>query len=402
MSQKEGVDALVKEYLLSRGYTKTVAEMDLEASQVVATENPAAAAPAPAPAVGSSAPPSKAIARHMLSNVAEDIYIIGMKDKDTSSYFTGYDNIRSWAVNSIDIVKPQLLSLCFPVFVHCYLGMVRLGFHTEAQEFLNEFKTDYAEYQGEELQRLSSLTLQEQYNSDDFVSNDPFISSVLASKFIVRLSSLAFNLLTLFLVQSDLVLIASIINNKISFKKLDDAQAQASSEIEAHDVLLVELPGYTAGSTPSSTDFVAIPLGVPGTVPKIQRLLGTQTTASTLTTANVSLPNSKEDQLYRDLINKIVRPRSVLSSLAKRSRAVATGGSENLPDSVLDNAEVLGAFSIEAAVEMSELSGTNEAPEADHNGSGRNKSKDRASAGNKLLSRGDPLEPSVIFGGEDH
>ena len=63
----------------------------------------------------------------------------------------------------------------------------------------------------------------------------------------MRLSSLAFNLLTLFLVQSDLVLIASIINNKISFKKLDDAQAQASSEIEAHDVLLVELPGYTAG-----------------------------------------------------------------------------------------------------------------------------------------------------------
>lgn len=53
--------------------------------------------------------------------------------------------------------------------------MVRLGFHAEAQEFLNEFKADYAEYQGEELQRLSSLTLQEQYNSDDFVSNDPFM-----------------------------------------------------------------------------------------------------------------------------------------------------------------------------------------------------------------------------------
>ncbi len=118
MSQKEGVDALVKEYLLSRGYTKTVAEMDLEASQVVATEIPAVIAPTPAPAAGSSAPPSKAIARHMLSNVAEDIYIIGIKDKDTSSYFTGYDSIRSWAVNSIDIVKPQLLSLCFPIFVH--------------------------------------------------------------------------------------------------------------------------------------------------------------------------------------------------------------------------------------------------------------------------------------------
>lgn len=119
MSQKEGVDALVKEYLLSRGYTKTVAEMDLEASQVVATEVTAPAAVAPTTTTsGSSAPAGKAVARHMLSNVAEDIYIIGMKDKDTSCYFTGYDSIRAWAVNSIDIVKPQLLSLCFPIFVH--------------------------------------------------------------------------------------------------------------------------------------------------------------------------------------------------------------------------------------------------------------------------------------------
>ena len=75
-------------------------------------------------------------------------------------------------------------------------------------------------------------------------------SNALASKFIVRLSSLAYNLLTLFLVQSDLVLIASIINNKVSFKKLDDAQAQAPSDLHFQEVLLVELPGYTAGSLP--------------------------------------------------------------------------------------------------------------------------------------------------------
>lgn len=118
MSQKEGVDALVKEYLLSRGYTKTVAEMDLEASQVVATEVTAPAVALTSTTSVSSAPACKAVARHMLSNVAEDIYIIGMKDKDTSCYFTGYDSIRAWAVNSIDIVKPQLLSLCFPIFVH--------------------------------------------------------------------------------------------------------------------------------------------------------------------------------------------------------------------------------------------------------------------------------------------
>ena len=112
MAQKEGVDALVKEYLLSRGYMKTVAELDLEASRTVEETT---AEPGLAPSASSS---SQSVARQLLSNVAEDIYILGMKDRDTSSYFTGYDSIRAWAVNSIDIVKPQLLSLCFPIFVH--------------------------------------------------------------------------------------------------------------------------------------------------------------------------------------------------------------------------------------------------------------------------------------------
>lgn len=77
---------------------------------------------------------------------------------------------------------------------------------------------------------------------------------MLTSKFIVRLSSLAYNLLTLFLVQSDSVLIASIINNKLTFKKLEDASAQGPGQGQ-QEQLLVELPGYTAGTytrTPSS------------------------------------------------------------------------------------------------------------------------------------------------------
>lgn len=75
-------------------------------------------------------------------------------------------------------------------------------------------------------------------------------SAALAAKFVVRLSSLAYNLLSLFLVQSDLVLIASIINNKISFKKLDDARISGSV---TEDMLLVELPDYTAGEKSSTT-----------------------------------------------------------------------------------------------------------------------------------------------------
>lgn len=53
--------------------------------------------------------------------------------------------------------------------------MVRLGFQAEAQTFLNDFKNDYVEYHAEELQHLSSLTSQEQYNSEEFTSKDVFM-----------------------------------------------------------------------------------------------------------------------------------------------------------------------------------------------------------------------------------
>jgi hypothetical protein len=102
MSSKEGVDALVREYLISRGYTKAAAELDMEA------------ATAPAAAGASNA----IVTKQLLSTVAEDLYILGLKDRNTESYFNGYDSLRTWAVNSVDMVKNQLLSVCFPIFVH--------------------------------------------------------------------------------------------------------------------------------------------------------------------------------------------------------------------------------------------------------------------------------------------
>ena len=105
MSNKEGVDALVREYLISRGYTKTAAELEMEAT----THSGATTGPLSN---------SSLVAKQLLSTVAEDLYILGLKDRSTECYFNGYDLVRSWAANSIDIVKTELLALTFPIFVH--------------------------------------------------------------------------------------------------------------------------------------------------------------------------------------------------------------------------------------------------------------------------------------------
>jgi hypothetical protein len=53
-----------------------------------------------------------------LSSITEDIYIIGINRSNYKLYYESYDTVLSWAMNSIDLVKTQLLSLCFPLFVH--------------------------------------------------------------------------------------------------------------------------------------------------------------------------------------------------------------------------------------------------------------------------------------------
>jgi len=100
MSASAGVDALVKEYLISRGYSKAAAQLEEESS-------------AREPGI-----PNELVPKQLLSTIAEDLYVLGMRDKNATSYFTAYDLLRSWAVNSIDMVKNQLLSATFPIFVH--------------------------------------------------------------------------------------------------------------------------------------------------------------------------------------------------------------------------------------------------------------------------------------------
>lgn len=53
--------------------------------------------------------------------------------------------------------------------------MVRLGFQSEAQEFVARFKSDHIEHYPEELHQLCSLTSQDQYNSPDYISSSPFM-----------------------------------------------------------------------------------------------------------------------------------------------------------------------------------------------------------------------------------
>jgi WD40 repeat protein len=136
----------------------------------------------------------------------------------------------------------------------------------------------------------------------------------------------------------------------------------------------------------------------------------------------VSLPSTRDDGLYRDLVNKVVRPKAVMGSLAKRRKTAQQAAAAGLSrprdtsegddgavvqadDTLLDNAEKLGAFSIEAAVEVSELTAQAEAAEASddhHVGVGRTSGGTRKDATSSQLTRGVALEPSIVFATVTH
>ena len=147
MSRSEGVDALIRDYLLERGYDKAAAELAQEAKleiqsshaireekESTETDRVAAGAPivqikqeegqgnvaAAAAASSCSIKPQTSTAQRIMSHIAEDVYVLGIKGGDAQQFALEYDAVRSWALDSIDFAKPQLLAITFPIFVHWY------------------------------------------------------------------------------------------------------------------------------------------------------------------------------------------------------------------------------------------------------------------------------------------
>lgn len=68
--------------------------------------------------------PTKLV-EYALANIAQDLIVVGLTDGDYNVYNDSYDTVRSWACTSLDFIKHELLSLCYPIFAHCYINLIR-------------------------------------------------------------------------------------------------------------------------------------------------------------------------------------------------------------------------------------------------------------------------------------
>lgn len=98
---QEHLDGIVLEYLRKKGYSHTEQMLRMESNRTLTIKEFTAAG-------GPSA-----------------------KVDDVDAYARTYEMLRDWIETSLDLYKPELRSVLFPLFVHCYLDLVAKK-HTEA------------------------------------------------------------------------------------------------------------------------------------------------------------------------------------------------------------------------------------------------------------------------------
>ncbi|KAI5789118.1 WD40-repeat-containing domain protein [Geopyxis carbonaria] len=120
------LNQIVMEYLSKKGYSKTEAMLRSESAHTDADGRPIITKP---------------------------------EEYPETMYEKAYSHLRRWIDNSLDIYKPELRRLVFPVFVHFYLNLIHSGNLTPGKNFWNNHHLEHEGLYGEDLKELTTLLL---------------------------------------------------------------------------------------------------------------------------------------------------------------------------------------------------------------------------------------------------
>ena len=121
------------DYLAKKGYTKTEAMLRAESSQIAVSETTG-----PPPTMGG--PPK---------------------------YRTAYQGIKKWIDDTLDIYKPELRRILWPLFVHCYLQLVAELYPSDSRSFFEHYKQDFIPEHEVDIRGLERISLPEHLNDDN-------------------------------------------------------------------------------------------------------------------------------------------------------------------------------------------------------------------------------------------
>ena len=117
----------VIDYLAKKGYTRTEAVLRAESSNQEISESMLNLRPPP-----SASPPK---------------------------YIEVFDSLKNWVEDSLDVYKPELQRILWPIFVYSFLELVAKNHDGLSHRFMDSFRAPFVQEHGEDLRTLQTLSM---------------------------------------------------------------------------------------------------------------------------------------------------------------------------------------------------------------------------------------------------
>jgi len=162
--------------------------------------------------------------RRESANVDADGRPIASRVEDTGGrkYFTSYELTLQWIDNVLDIYKPELKRLLWPLFVYSFIEMLSEHFMRDGQEFFNAYRTHFETEHENDLRALAPMSLPQHVESNNVAQ------LYRNNKYRLTMSNMAFMTLTQFLESKDKdggATIIAIMSNNLDIRAVDRAAA---------------------------------------------------------------------------------------------------------------------------------------------------------------------------------
>lgn len=309
-----GIDQLIKKYLQANGYESAAVAMeeDMNKRQGTAPSTENSTMDMLRSGNPEAADPSKVDELKLI----EAVYIKALHDSDFSVYVTELDNFSSWVLASFDSVKTYLIAVLFAIFCHCYIAMIRNGAVEPAFHLFSRYKDYFLHSFAPELHRLSLLQSPDQLDDMDFIAGNKFLQSILTTRFKIRMTPLALQVVSQKLRQDNLIMMATVINQKIVFDKIEPVDPTIIENDIHESCSLISLPGYNPDQT-TDKEATRLVLGVAG-MGDVAKYWKERSALFN----DIDFPDILHDPLLQAWSEKLIRPRSILKKLARKDGSI--------------------------------------------------------------------------------
>ncbi|AJP84872.1 Taf5p [Saccharomyces cerevisiae YJM1248] len=218
------LNRIVLEYLNKKGYHRTEAMLRAESGRTLTPQNkqsPANTKTGKFPEQ-SSIPPNPGKTAKPISNptnlsskrdaeggIVSSGRLEGLNAPE--NYIRAYSMLKNWVDSSLEIYKPELSYIMYPIFIYLFLNLVAKN-PVYARRFFDRFSPDFKDFHGSEINRLFSV------NSIDHIKENEVASAFQSHKYRITMSKTTLNLLLYFLNENESIggsLIISVINQHL-------------------------------------------------------------------------------------------------------------------------------------------------------------------------------------------